>query len=71
MDILIANLHEDAASLGEQIAGHDQAVTEIGKVGVNAQLPRIAEGAHLFGLARSVLGLAVFHVALAGAHLPV
>src|SRR4051812_32116914 len=38
---------------------------------MNAKLPRVAEGADLFGLARGVLRLAVLDVALARRDLPV
>ncbi len=38
---------------------------------MDAELPGVAEGADLFGLAGGVLGLAVLDVAFAGAHLPV
>lgn len=44
MHILISNLHEDAAALCQQLSCHDKSVAQIGEVGVNAQLPRIAEG---------------------------
>ena len=71
VNILIADLHKHAAGLREQVAGHHQPIAQVGEVGVDTQLPSVAEGAHLFGLAGGVLGLAVFHVALAGAHLPV
>ena len=71
MHVLIADLHEDAAGLGEQVAGDDEPVAQVGQVGVDAELPGVAEGRDLLRLAGGVLGLAVLHVALAGAHLPV
>ena len=71
MHILIPDLHENAAALGQQLAGDDQPVAQVGQVGMDAQLPGVAEGLDLFRLAGGVLGLAVLHVALAGADLPV
>ncbi len=57
--------------LGQQLAGDDEPVAQVGEVGVDAELPGVAEGADLLGLAGRVLRLAVLHVALARAHLPV
>ena len=69
MHVLVADLDEYAAGLGEQVAGDGQPVTQVGEVGVVAELSGIAEGTHLFRLAGGVFGLAILHVALAGAHL--
>ena len=44
MHILVADLHEDAAGLGQQIAGDDKPVAQIGQIRVDAEFPRIAEG---------------------------
>ena len=71
MHIFIPDLHEHAARLGQQFAGGRQPLAQVGQVRVNPQLPRVAEGPNLLGLAGGVLGLAVLHVALAGADLPV
>ncbi|OQA95709.1 MAG: hypothetical protein BWY25_02366 [Chloroflexi bacterium ADurb.Bin222] len=71
MHVLIPNLHEHAAALRQQLAGHGQPVAQVGQVGVDAQLPGVAEGADLLRLAGGVFGFAVLHVALARAHLPV
>ena len=71
MNIFIADLDEDAAAFGEEFAGDGEPVAEVGEIGMDAEFPGVAEGADLFGLARGVLGLAVLHVALAGADLPV
>ena len=71
MHVLIADLDEDAAGFGEEVAGDGQAVAEVGQVAVDAQFPRVAERLHLLGLSRRVFGLAVFHVPLACADLPV
>ncbi len=69
--VLVADLHEDAAALGEELARDRQAVAQVGEVRVDAELPGVAERLDLLGLAGRVLGLAVLHVALARAHLPV
>ena len=37
MNILVPDLHEDTAALGEQVAGHHQAVAQVAEVGVDAQ----------------------------------
>ena len=71
VDILVADLDEEASAFGEEFAGEDEAVAEVGEVGVDAEFPGVAEGADLFGLAGGVLGLAVLDVALAGGDLPV
>ena len=69
--ILVADLDEDTAALGQQVARHRQAVAQVGEVGVDAVAPGVAEGLHLFGLARQVVGLAVLHVAAGGGPLEV
>jgi hypothetical protein len=51
MHVLVADLDEYAAGLGEQVAGDGQPVTQVGEVGVVAELSGIAEGTHLFRLA--------------------
>ena len=75
MDVLVADLHEDATALSEQVAGGDEAVAQVGQqvgqVGVDAQLPGVAERLDLLDLAGGVLELAVLDVALAGGDLPV
>lgn len=71
VDVLVADLHEHAAALGQKIAGDGQAVAQIGEVGVDAVAPGVAEGLHLFRLARQVVGLAVLHVAARRAPLEV
>ena len=63
MDILIADLHEDGAGLGEQIAGDGEPVAQVGEVAVDAVAPGVAEGFDLLRLAGDVVGLAVLHVA--------
>ena len=43
MDIFIADLHEDRARLGEQVARDGKAVAQVGQVAVNAVAPSVAE----------------------------
>jgi hypothetical protein len=69
--ILIADLHEDRAGLGEQIAGDGQPVAQVGEVAVDAVAPGVAERFDLLRLARDVVGLAVLHVAAGGGPLEV
>src|SRR5262249_9665332 len=71
MHILIADLNEDAAALGEQIPSHSEAVAQIAQVAVNAEFSGIAERLDLLRLTGQVLRLGILDVALAGAHLPV
>ncbi|MCA1708186.1 MAG: hypothetical protein LC808_34880, partial [Actinobacteria bacterium] len=66
MDVLVADLDEDAPGLGEQIAGGHQPVAEVGQIGVDTQLPGVAERLDLLDLAGGVFELAVLDVALAG-----
>ena len=51
MHILIPDLHEDAAGFGEQFAGDDEPVAQIGQVGVDAEFPCVAERPDLLRLA--------------------
>jgi len=71
MNIFRSNLHETTAALGQQVARHGQPVAQIGQVGVDAVLPGVAEGAHLFGLARDVVLRPILHVAAGGGPLEV
>ena len=71
VDVLVADLDEAAAGFGEEVPRCEQPVAEVAEVGVDAQLPRVAEGLDLLDLAAGVFDLAVLHVALAGGHLPV
>ena len=71
MDILIADLHEDGAGIGQQIAGDGQPIAQVGQVGVDAVAPGVAEGLDLLRLAGDVVGLAVLHVAAGGGPLEV
>jgi hypothetical protein len=58
-DIFIADLHEDGARIGEEIAGDGEAVAQVGEVTVDAVAPRIAERFDLFWLAGDVARVAV------------
>ena len=54
MDILIADLDEDRAGFGEQVAGDGEAVAQVGEVGVDAIAPGVAEGFDLLRFAGDV-----------------
>src|SRR2546425_517890 len=71
MNIFIADLDEDGAGIREQIAGHGEAVAEVGEVAVDAVAPGVAEGLDLLGLARDVAGVAILDVAAGGGPLEV
>ena len=71
MDVLIADLHEDRAGLGEQIAGDGEPVAQVGQVAVDAVAPGVAERLDLLRLAGDVVGVAVLHVAAGGGPLEV
>jgi hypothetical protein len=71
VDILIADLHEDGAAVGEQVARDGEAVAQIGEVGVDAVAPGVAQGLDLLGLAGDVVLVAVLHVAAGGGPLKV
>ena len=71
VDIFIADLHEDGAGIGEEIAGDGEPIPQVGEVAVDAVAPGVAEGFDLLGLAGDVVGLAVLHVAAGGGPLEV
>ena len=64
MQVLIADLHEDAARVGQEIVSHLQAVAQVSKVGVDAERPGVAVGLDHLWLAGEIL-LTVLDVALA------
>ncbi len=64
MQILIRNLHKHAPRLVQQFLRQQQPVAQVGEVGVDAQLPGVAEGLDHLRLLREVFVLAVLHVAL-------
>jgi hypothetical protein len=63
VDILVADLDEAGAGFVEEIAGEEEAVAEIGEIGVDAEFPGVAEGANHFGFLGEVFVLAVLDVA--------
>jgi len=71
MKVLVADLDEDAAGFGEQVAGDGQAVAQVGQIGMDAVLPGVAERLDLLRLARDLVELAVLDVARARGDLPV
>ena len=71
MDILVADLHEYGAGVGQQVAGHGEAVAQVGQVGVDAVAPSVPESPDLLRLAGDVGGVAVPHVAAGGGPLEV
>jgi hypothetical protein len=52
--VLIADLHEDRAAVGQQVEGDGQPIAQIGQVGVDAVLPGVSERLDLLGLAADV-----------------
>jgi len=63
MKILVGDLDEAGAGFVEEIAGEEEAVAEIGEVGVDAELPGVAEGTDHFWFLGEVFVLAVLDVA--------
>jgi hypothetical protein len=53
--VFVADLHEDRAAVGEEVAGDGQTVAQIGQVGVDAVAPGVAKGSDLLGLAGDVV----------------
>jgi len=56
-------LDKAGAGFVEEVAGEEEAVAEIGEVGVDAELPGVAESADHFWLLGEVFVLAILHVA--------
>ncbi len=69
--VLVADLDKNTAGFGQQFAGEQEPVAQVGEVGVNAEFPRIAERAYLFRLGGQVVVLAVLHVAFVDERLEV
>jgi len=63
MHVLISDLDEDGAGVGQQVARDFEPISEIAEVGVHAVAPGVAEGLDLLRLARDVLAPAVAHIA--------
>ena len=64
MQVLVADLHENAAGIRQQFPRHRQPVAQIGQIAVDAAHPGIPIGFHHLRLPRQIL-LAILHVALA------
>ena len=62
MDVLLADLHEAASAFVQQLAREQQAIPQVGQVGVDAELPGVPEGADRLRLAGQVLVPSVGHV---------
>ena len=71
MNVLITDLHEDGAGLGEQIACDGKAITQVGEVAVDAVAPGVPKRLHLLRLSGDVGGPAVLDVAAGGGPLEV
>ena len=71
MHILIADLHEYASRIRQQIPRHSQSVPQVRKIAVYAVSPRVAECLHLFGLTGYLARVTVLHVAARRAPLEV
>ena len=65
MQILIRDLHKDAATFGQQLARQQQPIAQVAQVGVQAQLPGVAIGLDHLRLADHLGVLAVLDIALA------
>ena len=57
MDVLIANLHENGAGVGQQVTGHGEAVAQVGQIGVDAVAPGVTEGLYLLRLSGDVFAV--------------
>ncbi len=71
MNILIPDLHEDAAALRQQLPRHHQPIAQIRQIRVNPIPPRIPKRLDLLRLPAQPFRLALLHVARARARLPV
>ena len=71
MDVLVPDLHEDRAALGQQLPRHRQPIAEVREVGVDPVPPCVPKRLHLLRLTGDVLRLAVLHVATGGGPLEV
>ncbi|EME67985.1 hypothetical protein H261_20749 [Paramagnetospirillum caucaseum] len=71
VDILVADLHEDGATISQQITGNSQAISQIGQIGVDAVPPCVAEGSDLLRFAGDVVLVAVLHIAAGGGPLEI
>lgn len=70
MQILIGDLHKDTPRIGQQFLAEDQAVAQVGEVGVDAEGPGVAVGLDHLGLPGEV-AFPVLHVPFADFRLEV
>jgi hypothetical protein len=63
MDVFVGDLDETGAGFVEKVTGKEEAVAEIGEVGVDAEFPGVAEGADHFWFLGEVFVFAIFNVA--------
>ena len=71
VDVFVGDLDEAGAGLVEEFAGGEEAVAEVGEVGVDAEFPGVAEGFDLFGFAGEGVVIAVLDGAVVEVDLPV
>ncbi len=71
MDVFVTDLHKDTARIRQEISRQLKSVAEVTQVGMDAELPSIAERADLLGFSSGILEIAVPHVPLVRARLPV
>ena len=60
MDVLIADLDEDGAALGQKVPGDGQTVPKVRQVRVDPELPCVAESLDLLDLTRASSSLPSF-----------
>src|ERR1700694_140956 len=63
MEILVSDLDEDGAGFVEEVAGEEEAIAEICKIGMDAELPGISESAYHFRFLSKILVFPVLNVA--------
>src|SRR5438105_4549024 len=71
MDVLVADLDEDAAAVVQQIPRDDKPIAQVRQVGVDSQLPRVAKGPDYLRFLRYIGSRPVPNVAPRGRRLPV
>ncbi|MDW8012704.1 MAG: hypothetical protein RMJ47_06950 [Bacteroidota bacterium] len=54
MQVLVVDLHEDRAALGEEFACQEQPIAQVGEVGMDAEPPGVAVGFDLLRLVGEV-----------------
>jgi hypothetical protein len=60
MNIIIPDLNETTTTVGEEIPGDGESVTEVAEVGMDTQIPGVTECLDLFGLAGQLRYLCIF-----------